>query len=79
MAVRTLKRPEPVATDEAAPEPVSPAALSADWSPEEEEIPEVFNLPPLSRKRITVRIREVKPAAFYYGADGYQPEDESSA
>lgn len=35
----------------------------------EPEIPEVFDLRPLSSQRIIVKIREIKPAQFYYVTD----------
>jgi hypothetical protein len=33
------------------------------------EVPEVFDLPPLSRRRVTARVRQVEPARFYFVAD----------
>jgi len=35
----------------------------------ESEIPDVFDLRPLSSQRITLKIREINPAPFYYVAD----------
>lgn len=42
--------------------------------PEEEEIPEVFDLQPLERRLVTVVIGEVRPARFYFIDD--DPGDE---
>ena len=81
MPAKTLKRQEslPMPTTEKMPERASPDALAAaDWSLEEEEIPEVFNLPPLSEKQITARIVQVERGQFYYGADEYTPEQEEA-
>jgi hypothetical protein len=36
---------------------------------EENEIPEVFNLPPLARKPIVATVRTTRPAPFYYGLE----------
>lgn len=35
----------------------------------ETEIPDVFDLRPLSSQRITLKIRDIKPAQFYYVRD----------
>jgi hypothetical protein len=35
----------------------------------EEEIPDVFDLRPLSSQRVTLKIRNIKPAQFYYVTD----------
>ncbi len=35
----------------------------------EPEIPDFFDLRPLSNQRITLKIREIKPAPFYYVKD----------
>jgi hypothetical protein len=33
------------------------------------EVPDVFDLRPLSTQRITLRVREIHPAPFYYVPD----------
>ena len=40
----------------------------------EEEIPDIFDLRPLATQRITVKIREIKRAQFYYVPD-FDDED----
>src|SRR5262249_52976017 len=42
---------------------------------EEEDIPEVFNLPPLTRKRLFATVRAARPAPFDHSADDYVSED----
>jgi hypothetical protein len=42
----------------------------------ESEMPEVFQLQPLARTRISVTIEKVEPAQFYYAGDGeFNTED----
>lgn len=54
----------------------SPLGLTEqeNFSPEM-EIPEVFNLPPLTRKRLAVTVRATRPAPFHYMADDYYSEE----
>lgn len=50
-----------------------------DEKNEELEIPDVFDLRPISTQQITLIIREIRPARFYYVPDeddlDEQPED----
>ena len=41
----------------------------------ERHVPEVFDLPTPSRKRISIRVRRVEPAAFNYVADDALVDD----
>jgi len=42
---------------------------SPDTDNEDSEIPDVFDLRPLVTQRITLLIREIRPARFYYVPD----------
>ena len=39
------------------------------------EIPDVFNLKPLSSQRVTFTVRETKPASFYFISEGEDTEE----
>ncbi len=41
----------------------------------EQDIPEVFNLEPLEKRQVTLRVRSVRPADFYFVDDGAQDVD----
>ena len=54
--------------------------MNPDSEENELEIPDVFDLRPISTQQITLIIREVRPARFYYVPDeddlDEQPEDD---
>ena len=41
----------------------------------EQEVPEVFDLQPLERRRVTLHVRSVRPAEFYFVDDGIEDAD----
>ncbi len=41
----------------------------------EHEVPEVFNLEPVERQRVTLHVRSVRPAEFYFVDDGIEDVD----
>ena len=54
--------------------------MTPDEEDDELDIPDVFDLRPISTQQITLIIREVRPARFYYVPDeddlDEQPEDD---
>jgi len=41
----------------------------------EQKVPEVFELEPLERRRVTLHVRSVRPAEFYFVDDGIEDVD----
>ncbi|MBI3921526.1 MAG: hypothetical protein HY318_08930 [Armatimonadetes bacterium] len=65
-----LVKPRKKASPDAAQAPT--AAVEGKTISEAEEVPEVLNLHPLSRKRVTIQVRERGPAPFRFVDE---PED----